>query len=68
MKPDEDRPNEPYLDRRQVALDPEDFDALERRVDTPGERRAGAVELFERRTAFEELVAVSDELGLYKLD
>ena len=68
MKPDEGCPDEPYLDRRQVTLDPEDFDVLQRRVDAPGERRAGAVELFERRRALDELVAISDELGLYDIE
>jgi hypothetical protein len=68
MKPDEGRPDEPYLDRRQVTLDPEAFDVLQRRVDAPGEPRAGAAELFERRRALDELAAISDELGLYDIE
>lgn len=65
MQPDEDGPNSALRDRRHVTPDEEAFDALQRRVDAPGERRAGAAELFERRRALSELVAISEELGLY---
>jgi hypothetical protein len=68
VEPEDDPNDEGLLDRRQVSLDPEAFDALQRRVDAPGERRAGAVELFERRKALDELVAISEELGLYDID
>lgn len=68
VEPEADPNDGPLSDRRQVSLDPEAFDGLQRRVDAVGERRAGTVELFERRKALDEVVVISGELGLYDID
>lgn len=67
MQRDDDAPHDSPPDRRQVTLDDETFDALEQRVDAPGEWRAGTADLFDRRKALDELVSISEELGLYDL-